>query len=294
MNYKIPREILAECYSNNMSQKQIAEDYGLTSNYVSYLTCLYGLKPFKPLRVSKYPANDNFFKSWSPEMAYILGFILCDGNICNGSLSVEINRKDIEILEFIKKNLCPSRPLYHRDRLDKRTGNTYFTSSFMMGNQTIIKDLAELGIIPAKGGREIYPNIPEEFKFDFFRGVLDGDGSILEKEITINSKSYKSFCIQIASASIEFLEKLKENVTKCGSILRGSTNYYTLNISNREDVGRILNLTYNGGFCLKRKYEKYQKFLQLCEDMSGNAISQGTMKGIKLKKQREQASKLEV
>ena len=31
-------------------------------------------------KVKKHPVNSDFFKLWSPEMAYVLGFIAADGN----------------------------------------------------------------------------------------------------------------------------------------------------------------------------------------------------------------------
>ena len=56
--------------------------------------------------------NEDYFKKWSSEMAYILGFILADGCIIegthkgySGALKFGVHPKDIDILEKIKKQL---------------------------------------------------------------------------------------------------------------------------------------------------------------------------------------------
>jgi DNA-binding transcriptional regulator WhiA len=50
--------------------------------------------------------NRNFFKKWTPEMAYILGFFTADGSMFKnkrGSYFVEFEITDKELLEKIKK-----------------------------------------------------------------------------------------------------------------------------------------------------------------------------------------------
>ena len=56
--------------------------------------------------------NESYFRVWSRKMAYVLGFILADGCIIQGtykgysdSLKLGVHVKDIDILEKIKKEL---------------------------------------------------------------------------------------------------------------------------------------------------------------------------------------------
>ena len=60
-----------------------------------------------------YSLNDNFFKTQSPDMAYILGFIAADGNVAKkeNAISIQLHEKDAEILEKIKELTDSSRPL---------------------------------------------------------------------------------------------------------------------------------------------------------------------------------------
>lgn len=54
----------------------------------------------------KYNVNSNFFKLWTPEMAYVLGFITADGSLEDASYLrgkyLRICSSDMEILDKIK------------------------------------------------------------------------------------------------------------------------------------------------------------------------------------------------
>lgn len=52
--------------------------------------------------------NENFFKKWSPEMAYVLGFIAADGSLVEnkcGAHFLDICSTDKEIIYRIKRIL---------------------------------------------------------------------------------------------------------------------------------------------------------------------------------------------
>ena len=52
-------------------------------------------------------ADLKFFKKWTPEMAYVLGFLYADGNIVDAVASrtqyISFSSKDREIIAKIKK-----------------------------------------------------------------------------------------------------------------------------------------------------------------------------------------------
>jgi 5'-3' exonuclease len=63
--------------------------------------------------------NHDFFKKWSPEMAYVLGFITADGNLNvgrRGNCYLEINSTDKDILEKIKSALDSDHLVSSRKR----------------------------------------------------------------------------------------------------------------------------------------------------------------------------------
>ena len=122
--------------------------------------------------------NEFYFKKWSANMTYILGFIFADGGIVkvihNGSsdkLGFGLHRKDIDVLQKIKQELSAEQAL-------SPSGNYVHFSIF---SQVIVDDLKRLGISYRKSFRKSpgkIPNIPKKYIRDFIRGVVDGDGSI--------------------------------------------------------------------------------------------------------------------
>lgn len=60
----------------------------------------------------KYNITEDYFKTWSNNMAYILGFIAADGVIPKENQCVSISQKESYILEDIKKELKTKRQAY--------------------------------------------------------------------------------------------------------------------------------------------------------------------------------------
>ncbi len=54
---------------------------------------------------SKYTVNEDYFKTWSNNMAYILGFFVADGCITKDLQTIIFVQKDIEILHNLRKEL---------------------------------------------------------------------------------------------------------------------------------------------------------------------------------------------
>src|SRR5260221_541237 len=63
-------------------------------------------------KVKKYKIDSNFFKKWSQEMAYTLGFIATDGNIYKGKRShmLQIACDDKDVIKKIKSAIKTEAP----------------------------------------------------------------------------------------------------------------------------------------------------------------------------------------
>ena len=126
----------------------------------------------------KLEVNESYFKKWSANMAYVVGFIFADGNITevthNGysdKLGFGVSQKDIDVLEKIKRELSAKQAL-------SISGKYVHFSIF---SQVIVDDLKKLGVSYRKSFRKSpgkIPNIPQKYIRDFIRGIVDGDGSI--------------------------------------------------------------------------------------------------------------------
>lgn len=131
--------------------------------------------------------NENFFKKWSSQMAYILGFIAADGALIDARKSsrtcyTTLSSNDKELLESIKLYMNSSHPISSRPaHFNKFRNGTFFCKeSFILrfGSKTMFQDLINLGITPRKSLRIKLPKIPEKYFHLFLRGNFDGDGCI--------------------------------------------------------------------------------------------------------------------
>ena len=127
---------------------------------------------------AKYTINVNFFAEWSQDLAYVLGYILGDGNINKLLTTLTIVSKDKEHLETINAAIGSNRPLHQR-ALDNAYIHAKQTWSLLVSSTVVIHHLIHLGIEPNKSLSGGYPSVPKEYWWHFFRGILDSDGNIL-------------------------------------------------------------------------------------------------------------------
>ena len=65
--------------------------------------------------------NENFFKTWTPEMAYVLGFFTADGNMIKnkrGAHFIEFEITDKDLLHAIRGLLESNHKITERKRRD--------------------------------------------------------------------------------------------------------------------------------------------------------------------------------
>ncbi len=159
------------------------------------------------IEIKKNTVNEHFFKKFTREMSYILGFVFTDGNVSykpeesRWTLTITQSEKDFSHLERIRNILGSSKELLYSPK----------TKSYRLtvANRIICEDLIKLGVIPRKSLVVDFPDIPKEVLPDFIRGVIDGDGSISY----FDRKRSPYFRIIIFSGSKKFLDKL-ENAVK--------------------------------------------------------------------------------
>jgi len=119
----------------------------------------------------KYSCNDDFFKIWSQDMAYVLGLWCADGyaNYNSSSFCITLHKKDSYILEFILKIIGSNSRLYSHGENNELLRIT---------SKGICKDLKGMGFRESKTFSLKFPNIPKKYLPDFIRGFWDGDGTV--------------------------------------------------------------------------------------------------------------------
>ncbi|MBI2625765.1 hypothetical protein HY573_00560 [Candidatus Parcubacteria bacterium] len=134
--------------------------------------------PAKPKTSKPRPwkVREEFFETWTGEMAYILGFFCADGTLTvnpRGSRYLALQISDRGLLLKIKA--CFG--IGHKLSLKRhRTANWKDAWRIQIGSKRIFNRFIELGITPQKAYRLRMPVVPKEYAADFIRGYFDGDG----------------------------------------------------------------------------------------------------------------------
>ncbi|MEI8130500.1 MAG: LAGLIDADG family homing endonuclease [bacterium] len=154
--------------------------------------------------------NKNFFKKWTPEMAYVIGFFAADGCITTNSRGGQfwsIQITDKELLETIKDTIGAEHKIGIRK---KRQLSHKILYRLQIGSIEMCDDLRSLGYVEKKTDRLVLPDIPSKYLSDFVRGYFDGDGSVwVGKMHTERVTSTIVISVAFTSGSFSFLESLQ-------------------------------------------------------------------------------------
>jgi hypothetical protein len=207
-----------------------------------------------------YKINENYFeKIDSNNKAYVLGFIYADGCVYNNYLSICLSNKDVEILNFIKKELNYDGKIY--EHYSKIKDKKYVGLS--ISSKKIVNDLIKLGIIRNKTylSKEL-PSYNKLYEGAFLRGFFDGDGSIYSN----NNRGFLEYTIAF-SGNLCVLNQikiiLKDYKISSSNVRHRHNNDEScmLEIRGNINIEKIYNLFYNiSEFHLKRKKERFDNF----------------------------------
>lgn len=229
--------IIYDYSKNNMFINDLSKKYNLSNYFIKKIlnennidirTKSENKKLMDDLNLCRVLQVDfNYFKSWTHNMAYILGFIAADGNIWKNRLRINLKNTDSYILEKIKKELKFTGKIRHQDI--KLKNKVHKTSYLSINSKTLVKDLNRLGINERKSDTIDFPmQLPEKFELDFIREYFDGDGSVGINYPTNKSKirtKSPQIRTRFCSGSVVFIEKLIRILHKYGMRMVKIENY---------------------------------------------------------------------
>lgn len=209
----------------------------------------------------KYAVNEKFFDTWSPQMAYVVGFTYADGSTHRTSLSWQLQSRDRNILEKIKKAMDCSYPI--------TTQRNNAACRLRISNQVLLGGVSRLGLMPKKKFRNAIPKIPLEVLRHFIRGFLDGDGWIVLREGRTELDvgfcgGNEKFLSSLNSAISQALEikpgKVRRKVKTTAKLKQSVTYQLEFYSGKAFKIARWIydNLS-TSDLYLERKYEKYLK-----------------------------------
>lgn len=263
----VPRNIIIEAakyYSDNqISIINCAKKFKIGKNTLyNYLKENNSIKNDKNYQ-KDITYDKNFFDSIdSEEKAYWLGFIMADGytkldkNNNPAQTTIEISKKDINLLDAFKKSIKSNYIIRERSRTTV-TGKISEVCSITISSHHLTKQLVSYGVVPNKTyigfiNEEIFGD-NEELIFHYLRGYSDGDGTI--------NKNKGNYVFKLVIRSKSILNTITNWIKKYCNIDPKITiweNTYRLSIQNKKDYFIFLEKLYkNANIYLDRKYQNY-------------------------------------
>ena len=178
-------------------------------------------------------------------MAYILGFIIADGNVSKNLNTVRIciHKKDIALLHYVNSQFGSNSPIKYQ------RGYPYV----QWNSNRLVKSLSLLGVLPNKrltwDGLHRISDVPCDLISSLIRGFFDGDGWVCHT-VGVNRKMFRS---GFANKSLRFLQQIKNILPTSGGSLRARPTWFQLEFADRDSIKMRDFIYKNDGFSLDRK-----------------------------------------
>jgi hypothetical protein len=209
---------------------------------------------------------------WTAELAYVVGLITTDGCLSRDGRHITLVSKDVDLLEIVR------RCRHVGGRISGTVGAYgHHCHRLQWSDRRFHRWLCDIGLMPAKSLRLGALTVPDAHFADFFRGCIDGDGSIttyVDRYNTFKSPTYvyTRLFVSIVSASRPFIDWLRQTtnrlygmsgfVTVKRSRRAGHSDLWCLKYAKRESLALLRLMYYAPDVpCLHRKHEIALPFL---------------------------------
>lgn len=197
--------------------------------------------------------------------SYIYGLLLADGSLNlqernRGKISLEIQESDKDLV-FKLFQLIPGSTIRERVR-NTNFKEEYHSIIFSNSKRDFREKLIKQGFPTKNKTDNAVPPVLKYFEKDFWRGVLDGDGSL---GFTSDNKPFVSLVTKSEKLKNAYLDFLFKNYNIIKNISRNKRdNVYNIVVLGEDAVKLSKELWIDSELYLNRKYKK-AKELQLWE-----------------------------
>jgi DNA-binding transcriptional regulator WhiA len=191
-NLDITDDQIIELYLQGIPYLDMVAITGMTDRGIRKLLNRHGIETSRSTP-RKHQVNEDFFKIWSHEMAWVLGIVITDGYISS--------RKSVRYLSITQKNISILKMIAAYMDFDFsliKPGKTLTTPTMKINSLKIVNDLAKLGITTKKSHIVPFPDVPKVYLPSFIRGIIDGDGWVQDRGYVMN----------VTSASVNLAKRL--------------------------------------------------------------------------------------
>lgn len=247
-------------YKSGSSPLQLATRYSISRECVRYHLKNEGaaLRTRAEAR-RKHTLNESVFDFITEESAYWIGFLMADGCVYEtkkGSprISLVLAKWDIIHLEAFRSFLGTTCPIHN----NSTNGNAF---SLAVSSNKLAKSLAGYGITPRKSLAAKVIGL--EYDKHFWRGVVDGDGSISDIKKYSNLKDKKRIRLTLLGSKslMEQFALFTESITSFKPKPWQRGNIFVVNIRGK-NAARMINILYgNCSIALPRKLERAKRII---------------------------------
>ncbi len=228
------KDICHKYLEENWTIKLLTEKYALSRFVVKKILQENQIPIKRHTKRSRLFMKEDYFEKIDTEAkAYFLGLLFTDGNIFIGKkemnqIALELTVRDVEILEKLKQELNTNNKITYR-----KNPNRSETVSLKVFSKKMVEDLSKYGVIPQKTKKTKHlplDLIPNGFKKDFVRGLIDGDGSVF-----YHGKDKSLLGVTFCSYNRSICEELKKI---CDSFIGIETNHKVYTEKNK-NISRV-------------------------------------------------------
>lgn len=192
--------------------------------------------------------------------SYIFGLLVTNGSLylskkgSKGRVTLEVNSKDSDII-YKLYNIIPNSSVRQRIR-NTNFKNNYKTKIFSNSRKEFREFLILNGFPVFRKSENVGPPNSTYDELHFWRGVIDGDGSIGITSKNIPFISFVTVSENLKNSYVKFIEKTLNRKIKTTRNKRD--NAYNIMISGKDAIilTKILYIDNNNGLYLERKYKK--------------------------------------
>lgn len=225
-----------------------------------------------------------FAGSATPDSAYWLGYLYADGYVSLGNgYKLGLSSVDYEMLEKFRTFLetdAPIRSRYKTSKLARDKEKRFVIHEIVVSSKRLILDLLSYGVVPRKSQDFSTPvTIPVQAEADFWRGCLDGDGSLSSAKMRREGPTpheYLYVVVALYNNNSDLLRKFKLFAARGSVSLKAKHGpACTVGSTSAKTMVPFLDRLYKNapvGFRLERKYQTYLRLRQLLVEGSGGVV----------------------
>lgn len=188
------------------------------------------------------------------------------------AFGIQLSAEDGDLLEQLKADLKYAGPLYKRTR---RTNMSQESSvvALEIHDHLLVDTLMSLGMTRGKGARH-FPSseaLPEEFEWDYVRGLVDGDGwigKVVTKDRRHPNKLFTKYRVGY-SGTIDMVTAVREKwgaehlSIRTQPTKRSGVDFAQVELGGNKRIKPVLDALYGGEPTrfIKRKLERYKDYL---------------------------------